>query len=173
MQSHTPDGALALFDALPTVGSDEMMGDWRGGGFPTGHALDGVLENLRWRGKRFETAECAYPLVFARRSGATFAIDPARIPFRCALRCAGFARTAAAARLFAIVAPLLATTRPCARLRAIEYRGVVTAAMIYDAQPAIDVFRRLDAVTLLGLMDLRGMAQPFFFTLARDAGAFR
>ena len=173
MRIETPDAALALFDTLPAVAVDEIIGDWRGGGFPTGHALDGVLENLGWRGKRFDSAECACPLLFARRSGGTLAIDPTRIPFRSALRYADFARSAAAAKLFEIVAPLLATTRPSARLRAIKYRGVVTAAMIYDAQPAIDVFRRLDANTLLGLMDLRGMVQPFFFTLARDSDAFR
>jgi hypothetical protein len=173
MRSDTPDGALALFDELPTVGVDEIIGEWRGGSFPTGHVLDGVLENLGWRGKRFDNVECAHPLLFARRSGATLAIDPARIPFRSAPQWAGFARSAAAARLFAILAPLLGTTRPCARLRTIEYRGVATAAMIYDAQPAIDVFRRLDANTLLGLMDLRGMARPFFFTLARDPDTYR
>src|SRR3954471_11003952 len=112
MRIETPDAALALFDTLPAVAIDEIIGDWRGGGFPTGHALDGVLEHLGWRGKRFDSAECACPLLFARRSGGTLAIDPTRIPFRSALRYADFARSAAAAKLFEIVAPLLATTRP-------------------------------------------------------------
>lgn len=163
------EAALARFDASPAVGVDEMLGAWRGGGFPTGHPLDGVLENLGWRGKRFDGAESAHPLIFETRSGATVSIDPARVPFRFVVRHADFARSAAAARVFALVAPLLATTKPRARIRAIEYRGIVTAAMIYDAQPAIDVFRRLDAGTLLGLMDLRGMERPFFFTLRREA----
>ena len=39
--------------------------------------------------------------------------------------------------------------------------------MIYDRQPIIDVFRRVDDVTLLGVMDLRGMSQPYFFVLTR------
>ena len=34
--------------------------------------------------------------------------------------------------------------------------------------PIVDVFRRLDAHTLLGVMDARGISQPFFFTLRRE-----
>jgi hypothetical protein len=41
--------------------------------------------------------------------------------------------------------------------------------MVYDNLPIIDVFRRLDANSLLGLMDARGLDQPFFFTLQREA----
>jgi hypothetical protein len=66
------------------------------------------------------------------------------------------------------VRPLLYTDKPKARLRTIEHRGVATAAMVYDALPIIDVFRRVDADILLGLMDLRGLARPFFFLLRRD-----
>jgi hypothetical protein len=40
--------------------------------------------------------------------------------------------------------------------------------MIYDDKPIIDHFRREGADTLLGLMDLRGMARPFFFRLRRE-----
>jgi hypothetical protein len=50
-----------------------------------------------------------------------------------------------------------------------EHRGVMTAAMVYDDLPIIDVFREAAADTLLGLMDLRGLPQPFFFLLRRDA----
>jgi hypothetical protein len=40
--------------------------------------------------------------------------------------------------------------------------------MLYDRLPIVDVFRRLDATTLLGLMDARGIPQPFFFRLHRQ-----
>lgn len=40
--------------------------------------------------------------------------------------------------------------------------------MIYDTQPIIDLFRRLSPSTLLGLMDARGMSEPYFFILTRD-----
>ena len=59
------------------------------------------------------------------------------------------------------------TSRPRARLRTVEHRGVHTAAMVYDALPIIDVFRRVDGATVLGLMDLRGLPDPFFFLLRR------
>ena len=40
--------------------------------------------------------------------------------------------------------------------------------MIYDQLPVNDVFRRLDDDTVLGAMDLRGSATPYFFVLTRD-----
>ena len=70
---------------------------------------------------------------------------------------------------FGGIRPLLHTDEPKARLRTVEHRGVATAAMVYDALPIIDVFRRVDDATLLGLMDLRGLPRPFFFVLERDA----
>ena len=46
----------------------------------------------------------------------------------------------------------------------LERRGVASAAMLYNILPIVDVFRRLDAHTLLGVMDARGISQPFLFT---------
>jgi hypothetical protein len=66
--------------------------------------------------------------------------------------------------------PVLRTRAPRARLRDVEFRGKVSAAMIYDHRPIIDVFRLVDDETLLGVMDLRGMADPYFFILRRDRG---
>ena len=40
--------------------------------------------------------------------------------------------------------------------------------MIYDYLPINDVFRKVDDHTLLGLMDFKGMEQPFFFVLNRN-----
>lgn len=50
----------------------------------------------------------------------------------------------------------------------IENRGKFSAAMIYDNQPIIDVFRKIDANTVLGMMDMKGMKKPFFFVLKRN-----
>ena len=60
------------------------------------------------------------------------------------------------------------TGRPAARLRMVEYRGVVTGTMIYDALPINDHFRAVDDDTLLGAMDLRGLPDPFLFVLRRE-----
>ena len=45
---------------------------------------------------------------------------------------------------------------------------MASAAMLYDHLPIVDVFRRLNAHTLLGVMDARVISQPFFFTLRRE-----
>ena len=50
----------------------------------------------------------------------------------------------------------------------IEYRGKVSAAMQYDNLPINDIFHRIDDRTVLGVMDLKGMRQPFFFLLERE-----
>ena len=50
----------------------------------------------------------------------------------------------------------------------IEYREKVSTTMIYDNLPINDIFRKIDDNTVLGLMDFKGMPQPFFFVLNRD-----
>ena len=54
-----------------------------------------------------------------------------------------------------------------ARLRMVEYRGVVSGAMVYDRQPIIDHFRRVDDDTLLGAMDYKRVPRPLVFLLTR------
>jgi hypothetical protein len=54
-----------------------------------------------------------------------------------------------------------------ARLRMVEYRGVVSGAMVYDRQPIIDHFRRVDDDTLLGVMDSKSRPRPLVFFLTR------
>ena len=41
--------------------------------------------------------------------------------------------------------------------------------MIYDKLPIQDIFRRVDERTVLGVMDYKGMTQPYFFVLRRAA----
>jgi hypothetical protein len=67
--------------------------------------------------------------------------------------------------------PALGTRAPAARLRMLEYRGVVSATMCYDRRPIHDVFRRIDEDTVLGAMDLRGSAEAYIFFLRRERSA--
>ncbi|RYY64192.1 MAG: DUF4334 domain-containing protein, partial [Comamonadaceae bacterium] len=76
-------------------------------------------------------------------------------------------KSPAAARIGGPVLPLLRTSRSAARLRMLRHRGRVTAAMLYDRLPAHDVFRRVDADTVLGAMDWKGVEKPLFFLLRR------
>jgi hypothetical protein len=156
--------AFARFDALPAVRPEEMLGLWRGRGVPTGHRMDGLLEAYRWYGKRFDSADAVHPLVFGS-PGALYSLDPWRLPLGL-VRWPSFARSGAARAAVRLLTPLLRTSRPRARLRTMEVRGVATAVMLYDHLPIVDAFRRLDPQSLLGYMDQRGEA-PFFFLLER------
>jgi hypothetical protein len=163
-----PDEALAYFDSLPTVEPEGMLGRWRGSGLPTGSPLDGMLEGFGWYGKEFVDEECAHPLLFADRSGAPRPVDPSWLPVGVLRDYAGFLDVWPVRRAFGALRPFLYTRRPKARLRSLEHRGVVTAAMVYDALPIIDVFRRVSEDVRLGAMDMRGLPSPFLFVLTRD-----
>ncbi len=56
-----------------------------------------------------------------------------------------------------------------ASLRMVQYRGVVTATMVYDKHPIFDHFRRIDGNTVIGVMESKGDTQPLFFYLQRLA----
>jgi Domain of unknown function (DUF4334)/GXWXG protein len=146
-----------------------MTGSWRGSGLPTGHPFDGLLETLGWHGKTFDGPDEVDPLVFTT-GDAVFALNPALVPIGAVLRLRGALRQPAVARLLKPVMRLARTSKPTARLRMVEYRGVVTATMCYDRQPINDHFRLVDDDTVVGAMDLRGMEQPFLFVLQREHG---
>lgn len=58
-----------------------------------------------------------------------------------------------------------------ASLWAIEFRGEVTASMVYDGQPVIDHFKRVDANTVMGIMNGKGGVvdgRYLYFYLERD-----
>lgn len=159
--------ALEIFDALPAMTVAEMSGLWAGSEVPTCNPLGGLLRAYDWHGKRFTSAEEVDPLVF-RRNGALFAVNPALLPLGLTVKFPRLARNPVLAAVARLALPLLKTRRPRARLRMVERRGVATATMIYDARPITDHFRRIDDGTLLGVMDLRGLDQPFFFLLRRE-----
>lgn len=76
-------------------------------------------------------------------------------------------RSPALGRLSATAHPLLATRRPRPRMRRLQVRGVVTAAMVHDHLPVVDAFRGVGQDELLGLTDRRGDSAPFLFRLGR------
>jgi Domain of unknown function (DUF4334)/GXWXG protein len=164
----TLEAALGFYDRLEAVDVGEMIGSWRGEGLPTGNPLDGLLERIGWYGKRFDGPDDAHPLVFGARAGRTTLLNPAFVPIAALLRYQWLLRAPFVPRLFSVVRPLLSTHNPKARLRLMAYRGVLTATMCYDALPINDVFRKVDNDTLVGVMDLRGLAAPFMFVLRRQ-----
>lgn len=163
----TTQQALALFDSLPAIRAEELTGRWRGRELRTGHPMDGLLESSGWYGKQFDGVDAVHPLLFLGAGGEIYPVDPRRVPLGLADRVPApvMARGHLLAKAFQ---PVLRTGKPKARLRNLEHRGVVTAAMVYDHLPIIDTFRRVDDDTLLGVMDLRDSSLPYFFVLARD-----
>lgn len=157
----TARDALALFDSLQPADEAFMIGSWRGGGFETGHPMDGLLEKSGWYGKQFVDRDSVHPLLYTSEDGAdVFAVDPARLDF---------GEAAKAAMHLGPFRDKLEAGSFTARLRMTEYRGALCATMIYDTRPINDVFKRVDADTALGIMDMRGLDEPFFFVLRRRA----
>ncbi|WKG06530.1 DUF4334 domain-containing protein [Mycolicibacterium sp. HK-90] len=162
--------ALAVFDAAEAVEPEFMLGTWHGAELPTGHPMDGLLAASGWWGKQFVDGETVHPLLFpAADGGSLWALNPA-------LAFGGLAvsakmpwfRNRSMVKPIAALRPVLQTRAPKARLRTTRYRGVDTATMIYDQLPINDVFRRLTDDSVMGAMDLRGSAKPYFFVLQRD-----
>ncbi len=166
--------AFELFDSLPAVETDFMLGTWHGAEMPTGHPVDGMLASSGWWGKQFLDSETVHPLLMITSDGrGLWPLNPApafaglslvtRIP---GLRNRNIVGSVAPLK------PALQARGPKARLRTTRYRGVDTATMVYDQLPVNDVFRLLDgsagSAAVLGAMDMRGMPAPYFFVLRRD-----
>ncbi len=163
----TTEEALALFDRLLPVSLDMMTGRWTGSEIRTGHPMDGVLAVSRWHGKEFRSPEEVFPLVHRGLGGRKFAVNPALMPIGLVMN-APILRNRLTALLFMLSEPLIRTRKGTARLRMTEYRGKLSATMIYDSKPIQDIFRKIDDDAVLGLMDLKGSAQPYFFVLRRE-----
>ena len=163
--------ALALFDRLPPVAPAFMLGAWSGHEFPTGHPMDGALAAYGWRGKRFDSEEHVHPLLFGDAT-REFGVHPRWVmPGLALLLRFPVVKSAPLAAIVRALMPLLATRHSRARLRTMQFRGQLGATMVYDDVPIQDVFRRVDDGTVLGLMDRKGMDQPFFFVLRRATQA--
>lgn len=162
----TTEEATALFDRLEPATPEQMIGRWRGEGVDTDHPMDGMLESSYWHGKVFEGPEAVHPLIHNMPLWGRVSVNPAMLPMKLATVLP--LRDTLAPFLFPVLAPLVRTSRPRARLRNVEFRGRQHAAMVYDAKAIIDVFAQYDNDSLLGWMDSKGMEQPYFFKLFRE-----
>ncbi len=163
----TPQAALEVFDSLETVPMSFMWGRWKGMEIPSGHPIDGILEWSNWYGKQFIDAENVHPLlIWTANKKGLYAINPRNIPLGMP-----FPKNKLLTISMRLLKPFLQTRQSAARLRMVEYRGKTSAAMVYDTKAIIDCFRKIDDRTVMGVMDLKGSAQPYFFALERDDNA--
>ncbi|MEI1251180.1 GXWXG domain-containing protein [Rhizobium aouanii] len=160
----------AWFRSLEPVQPKEMVGLWSGVGIPSGHPLDGVLENLNWFGKRFHSDMRADALLFRWRPGRLVPIEPNFFPIGLAIKMAPFGRTFVARNLFSYLQKLLRARGTTASLQLRTLDGIDTAAMVYDKQPIVDYFRRIDDDEIAGMMCVRDDPRRLFFKLRRVTG---
>ncbi len=165
----TTEEALKFFDELESVNLEFMMGRWQGSEFPTNHPMDGLLEASGWYGKEFVDAEQVHPLLFSDGNNNIFKVDPNPIAMNLGVSLPVF-KSKAMKPVFQLMNLMLKTEKSQARIRMMEYRQKVSATMIYDNLPINDIFRKIDDNTVLGLMDFKGVSQPFFFVLKRETG---
>jgi hypothetical protein len=53
----------AIFDQLPPVKPESMIGEWQGGSFDTGHPSHELLTKFNWAGKTFRSLDDVDPVV--------------------------------------------------------------------------------------------------------------
>lgn len=128
-----------IWAGLEPVALDDMIGPWKGGELPSGHPMDGQLEQVGWHGKTFNNRYDVVPLVCRDADGELYSnIDLGNGE---------------------------------ASLWPVEFRGEVTASMVYDGQAVIDHFKRVDGDTVMGIMNGKGSLvrdKHFYFYLQRD-----
>lgn len=162
----TTEIALQMFDNLENVNLEFMLGRWKGKGLQTDHPMDGLLEASNWYGKEFLTPENVHPLLFLDNEGNIFKVAPNPTAMNWVLKLP-ILKNQSLKPLLVLTNSLLKTEASQARLRMMEYRGQLTATMIYDYLPINDSFKKVDENTLLGVMDFKTFPQPFFFVLKR------
>lgn len=155
--------ALKVYDELPPVNIEFMMGRWKGFEIETGHPMDGMLGISGWYGKSFESKEEVHPLVMFGGTQSLWALNPKLVPLEMK-----FPKIKAIGVIMKLLKPLLQTKKSKARLRMVEHRGKTTATMLYDDKAIYDHFARIDENTVLGCMDLKGNSQPYFWVMERD-----
>ena len=165
------ESLFELFDKLEPVTPSFMIGMWRGTEIPSGHPMDGLLSLAPWYGKRFYDEENAAPLIMRDKHGRLYSADPDRLIKYAKLF--SFLQNKPAGidpNLFDPFFKIFKTSNRRARVREIRYRGVLTAAMIYDHLEIIDVFRKIDDNTVMGVMDFKGdmHKKGYFFILKRQ-----
>lgn len=134
-----PDAELDEFWAsLEPATIADMIGEWQGGEFVTGHMMNGGLAKAKWFGKTFTSAADVKPLVCLDDDGNKFSN--------------------------------VEMGKGEASLWLEEFRGEVTATMVYDGQPIHDHFKKVDDGAVMGIMNGKHVLDAgryFYFYLER------
>jgi len=141
------DALRRQWEELPPVSCEQMIGMWRGEAMSAHSIFATLLSESSWYGKVFRTTEDVDALVFAAPQSVIGLVNRAMIaPWRLPEDRRFVRHPLGAARL---------------RIRALS--GVRSAAMCYRYLPIVDHFRRIDAGSVMGFMELRGSGAPELF----------
>ena len=163
----TQQEAFAWFDTLEPVETGLLQGKWRGTEMPTGHPMDGMLAASGWWGKDISGTKSVHPLLFADLFHHVFSGNPGMLPLRAFMRATRFLVRV----LFILVSPFIHTKKPRASLIGVNYRGKATTAMVYDQLPVMDIFAKIDDHMIVGVTELKWVADMgYFFLLSRVEG---
>ena len=159
--------AFSFFDGLKPIEVSMMKGMWRGKELHTGHPMEGLLSVCKWSGKKFVDVENVFPLVFEKGNHKLYYGNPGVMPLN-----APYEKIPKIiiSILFKIVYPFIKTKKSKARLRMVEFRGKSSASMLYDQVGIIDIFRKVDASTVMGIMDFKQnpSGKSYFFALYKE-----
>jgi Domain of unknown function (DUF4334)/GXWXG protein len=114
-----------LWRSLRPASIQDVLGEWTGDEFQTGHWGNGGMARIRFYGKTLNSALDAKPLICLDEAGNKFS----NVEF----------------------------AKGEATLWMEEFRGEMTATMVYDAMPTHDHFKVVDDNALLGIMNGKGM----------------
>jgi hypothetical protein len=110
-----------FWSTLIPITIEEMIGEWKGGEFFTGHRANGFMAKGNWYGKTFVSADDAKPLICLDENGEKFSNTE--------------------------------WMNGEASLWLEEFRGEMTATMVYDGAPIHDHFKKVDEKTVVGIMN--------------------
>ena len=148
----------ALFTTLASVSIQTLQGIWRAVAIPGVSPQYQLMIEKGWYGMRLTDQNSVDSLLIANPEGTgIFAADLFKL---------AAALPANPAHLSQIRSEI-ETDQPTGRLRLIDYRGTVSAAMIYDRQPVIDYFRTIDDTTVLCTVEARDITGNAYLILQR------
>jgi hypothetical protein len=81
------DQLNTIYDQLDSVSCEEMLGQWRGMCFNTGHPGEKILGTIGWAGKEFRSVNDVSPIMCADKNGV---LSPSAIMGDTSLRMVGF-----------------------------------------------------------------------------------
>ena len=133
----TAEEAFAAFDKLEAMTIDDMMGRWTLHEVNTGHLI-GWAARTGWSARK-DILWCGRGASFGVHHSADktelYAVNPKLVPLEADLPKEDIVGTVIETARF-----LMETKDSKARLRMVEFRGRVTACMLYDDRPIIDAF---------------------------------